>query len=358
MFAGGFGLREQQDLKPDADTLYMIASNTKAMTTLMLAKLVDEGKLTWETPVAKVLPAFKLGNADTTSRVLIKHLICACSAFRARTSNGSCNTTASPDDGARDARHDAADHQVWRDVSVFEPARRAGGSSAVTSRIRSAAGDGIRRSHGVPGIRSSRDEGDHLRLQASARGESRLAALAGRGRQAGARRDGNQLRHHPRAAGRRRLEQRRMLKYVQMEARWRMLPGGRRYIARDTLLARRDKQVPLGQDAFYGMGLVVDSTYGTPVVHHGGDMIGYHSDMIWLPEHNVGAVILTNGDPGWALRGPFQRKLLEVLFDGRPQADADVPAQAKASSIGLPRIGSCSWCPAAASDVTKLATRP
>ena len=120
------------------------------------------------------------------------------------------------------------------------------------------------------------------------------------------------------------------------------MPGGRRYIARDTLLARRDKQVPLGQDAFYGMGLVVDSTYGTPVVHHGGDMIGYHSDMIWLPEHNVGAVILTNGDPGWALRGPFQRKLLEVLFDGRPQADADVPAQAKASSIGLPRIGSCS----------------
>ena len=37
---------------------------------------------------------------------------------------------------------------------------------------------------------------------------NRLAALAGRGRQAGARRDGNQLRHHPRAAGRRRLEQR------------------------------------------------------------------------------------------------------------------------------------------------------
>ena len=28
-------------------------------------------------------------------------------------------------------------------------------------------------------------------------------------------------------------------------------------------------------------------------------MIGFHSDMIWLPEHNVGAVILTNGDPGW-----------------------------------------------------------
>jgi hypothetical protein len=144
---------------------------------------------------------------------------------------------------------------------------------------------------------------------------------------------------------------------VQMELDGGLLPGGRRYIARDTLLARRDKQVPLGQDAFYGMGLVVDSTYGTPVVHHGGDMIGYHSDMIWLPEHNIGAVILTNGDPGWALRGPFQRKLLEVLFDGRPEADADVPAQAKSFFDRLAADRKLLMVPAAASDVTKLATR-
>jgi CubicO group peptidase (beta-lactamase class C family) len=82
VFAGGFGLRELgKDLKPDADTLDMIASNTKAMTTLMLAKLVDEGQLTWETPVATVLPAFKLRNADTTSRVLIKHRVCACTGL-------------------------------------------------------------------------------------------------------------------------------------------------------------------------------------------------------------------------------------------------------------------------------------
>ena len=62
--------------------------------------------------------------------------------------------------------------------------------------------------------------------------------------------------------------------------------------------------------------------YGMPVVHHGGDMIGFHSDMMWLPEHGVGAVILTNGDPGWLVRTVFRRKLLEVLFDGKPEADA------------------------------------
>ena len=46
VFAGGFGVRELGGTeKVDANTLFMIASNTKAMTTLMLAKLVDEGKL-------------------------------------------------------------------------------------------------------------------------------------------------------------------------------------------------------------------------------------------------------------------------------------------------------------------------
>ncbi len=75
---------------------------------------------------------------------------------------------------------------------------------------------------------------------------------------------------------------------------------------------------------------MVDTVYGTPVVHHGGDMIGFHSDMMWLPEHGVGAVILTNGDPGWIIRTVFRRKLLEVLFDGKQEADGQITAQAKA----------------------------
>jgi hypothetical protein len=81
-------------------------------------------------------------------------------------------------------------------------------------------------------------------------------------------------------------------------------------------------QVAMSKDESYDMGLMVDTTYGVPVVHHGGDMIGHHSDIVWLPEQNVGAIILTNGDAGWLLRNRFRRKLLEVLFDGRLEADA------------------------------------
>lgn len=75
----GFGVRELgKPAKVDGDTRFMIASNTKALTTLMLAKLVDAGKLDWNAPVTSVYPAFKLGDANTTRKVLVKHLVCAC----------------------------------------------------------------------------------------------------------------------------------------------------------------------------------------------------------------------------------------------------------------------------------------
>ena len=114
---------------------------------------------------------------------------------------------------------------------------------------------------------------------------------------------------------------RELARYVEMELAKGMLPGGKRLVSAENLLARYQPKVPLGEDATYGMALMVEKRYGIPVVHHGGDMPGYHSDMIWLPEHGVGAVILTNADSGVMLRGLLQRRLLEVLFDGKPEAE-------------------------------------
>jgi len=65
----------------DENTLFMAASNTKGMTTLLLSELVDEKKLRWDQPVVEVYPTFKLGDADTTKRVLVKNLICACTGL-------------------------------------------------------------------------------------------------------------------------------------------------------------------------------------------------------------------------------------------------------------------------------------
>src|SRR5580658_10921924 len=78
VFQGGFGARQLGEAeKVDQNTLFMAASNTRGMTTLLLAELVDQRKLRWDEPVVQAYPPFKLGDADKTKKVLVENLICA-----------------------------------------------------------------------------------------------------------------------------------------------------------------------------------------------------------------------------------------------------------------------------------------
>jgi CubicO group peptidase (beta-lactamase class C family)/microsomal dipeptidase-like Zn-dependent dipeptidase len=66
----------------DADTLFKIASNTKAMTTGMLARLVDAGKLRWDDPVMKYLPDFRMSDAWITREIRVRDLLIHDSGLR------------------------------------------------------------------------------------------------------------------------------------------------------------------------------------------------------------------------------------------------------------------------------------
>jgi len=146
-------------------------------------------------------------------------------------------------------------------------------------------------------------------------------------------------------------------RYVLLELAKGTLPDGTRLVSEASLRARVEPQILLGEDAFYGMALIVDRKYGIPIVHHGGDMAGYHSDMMWLPEQGVGAVILTNGDAGWRLRGPFLRKLLEVVFDGNDEAAEDVAASARTMKAQIAKERERLVVPADPAEAGKLAAR-
>src|SRR5690606_926380 len=60
----------------DADTLFAIASNSKAFTTAALAILVDEGKLKWDDPVRKYLPEFELYDRYVSEQMTVRDLVC------------------------------------------------------------------------------------------------------------------------------------------------------------------------------------------------------------------------------------------------------------------------------------------
>ncbi|MBC8172134.1 MAG: beta-lactamase family protein, partial [Anaerolineae bacterium] len=75
VYTNGFGMRELEGEPVDADTLFMIGSQTKSMTTLVLASLVDDEVFAWDTPVIEVLPSFALADPAITPQIRIRDLV-------------------------------------------------------------------------------------------------------------------------------------------------------------------------------------------------------------------------------------------------------------------------------------------
>jgi len=146
-----------------------------------------------------------------------------------------------------------------------------------------------------------------------------------------------------------------MILYVRNELTEGVLPDGRRLVSASNLLARRRRGVPVGEDQWYGMGLEEDATWGVSVIHHGGDLAGYHSDFLVIPSAQVGAVILTNAENGVYLRRPFMRRLLEVLYDGHAEAAGDIKARARQIEAERVEFRRRLLVPAAPADVAQIA---
>lgn len=359
VFAGGFGVRELgKPERVDGDTLFQVASNTKPLTTLLLAKLVDEGRLTWDTPVATVLPSFKLGDAATTSRVLVKHLICACTGLPRKDFDwllefaGSTPATALGVLGAVQPTSNFGEMFQYSN-GLAAAGGFVAGHVAFPALELGAAYDQAMQSRVFDPLGMSATTFDFDR---ALRGNHAAPhALDIDGKPAAAVMEINYAIVPMRPAGGAWSNVKDLMRYLAMELARGTLPNGERYIGEAALLARRERQVSIGSDVTYGMGLRVDSTWGIPVISHGGSMIGYKTDMFFLPDHGIGGVILTNSDSGQAILGHFKRKLLEVVFDGRPEADAKLAAGVRSMQTYIASERERLTVPPAAEDVRKLA---
>jgi len=359
VYQGGFGVRELgKPEKVDEQTVFMAASNTKGMTTLLLSELVDQKKLRWDEPVIDVYPSFKLGDADTTKKVLVKNLICACTGlprqdlewlfeFKNATPEselallGTMEPTSKFGEVFQYSNLMAAAagyigaHIIYPDKElgagydaamqkmIFDPL---GMKSTTFDYARALASD-----HATP-------HGDDID------GKPTVASMAI-----------NYSIVPARPAGAVWTSSADLIRYVQLELNLGKLPNGKQLVSAQNLLERRKPQVSLGEDSFYGMGLIVDRTYGVPVVSHGGSMSGFKSNLYFLPDYGVGAVLLTNSDNGGMMLGPFGRRLLEILFDGKPEAVADVASRAATHKAALAKDRERLIVPAAPDLVAGLA---
>ncbi|HPE34978.1 MAG TPA: serine hydrolase [Bacteroidales bacterium] len=76
IFSKGYGVTEINTKElVDAETLFPIASNTKAMTVAALSVLVDRGLISWDDRVINYLPYFQLYNPYVTQNMTIRDLL-------------------------------------------------------------------------------------------------------------------------------------------------------------------------------------------------------------------------------------------------------------------------------------------
>jgi len=74
--AHGFGVRSANGRDPVGErTMFHIASTQKPMTSMFVATLVDQGLLGWDTPIADVVPQFRLSDEAATRTVSMRHLL-------------------------------------------------------------------------------------------------------------------------------------------------------------------------------------------------------------------------------------------------------------------------------------------
>ena len=361
VWEGGLGMKELG--KPgavDAETLFMAASNTKGMTTLLLAKLVDQGKVKWDDFVTKAYPKFRLGDAKTTQQVRIEHLICACTGrprqdlpwlFKFRKANAALSVELL---GKMQPTSGFGEVFQYSNIMASGAGYVAGYLYNPRIELGAAYDEGMRRLIFEPlGMKSTTFDyaralkGNHATPHGyDIDGSQRVASM-----------DLNYSIHPHRPAGGVWTSARDLIRYVQLELAKGKLPNGEVLVSETNLLARRKPYVKVGEHGSYGMGLQVDTRWGTPVVFHGGSMLGFKSDLMFLPEHNVGAVILTNSDSGGAMLGAFRRRFLEVLFDGRPEAAEDVAKNAENSKAVRAKFREKLVVPPDAQAAGRLATR-
>ncbi|UHQ23044.1 beta-lactamase family protein [Lysobacter sp. 5GHs7-4] len=319
-YVGGLGVRQVgSNAKVDASTRFLTASATKPLTSLMLAKLVDEKKLDWDASPAQLFPAFKLADPALSRRIQVRNLLCACTGIPPQDKEWEFS---GDEMGPEDVLRVLSGVQATADIGeLYQYSNLMGAAAgylgAHIAHPELPLGAAYDRSmqervFDPLGMRSTTFDFD-LALRGNVAsphattidGEVALAAMGYNRASIPMRPDGGAW-----------SDIRDMAAYLRMELASGLLPDGSRYIGAAALKERWKNQVARGGlDQWYGMGLKTDRQLGVLQVFHGGSMAGYQTEVRWLPEAGAGYVLMMNADAGAQLRGLMADRFIEVLFD-------------------------------------------
>jgi CubicO group peptidase (beta-lactamase class C family) len=339
VYAEGFGVRREGGSEPvTPSTRFMIGSTTKSLTTLMMAKLVDLARFAWTTPVAQVLPGFSLADADITNKLEMRHTVSASTGmprrdmdllFRFRGVRAEDRIaemkTMLPTTGFGEtfqysnylvaAGGYAAAHSFEPQLPlgdayesamnrlVFEPL----GMRATSVLHNDSAEDAAPHSHDLSGSPVPIDPViEHFANAVAPAGSVWSTVLD-------------------------------MASYLRFELRNGLNDAGDRIVSLENLMARRQPAIKIDDKSSYGLGLFLSKPQGIDEIGHGGNTMGFTSEMLFLPKHGIGVSVLVNLRAANSFTLALHQRLLELLFDAESKADAMIAATATSLAKALER---------------------
>jgi CubicO group peptidase (beta-lactamase class C family) len=322
----GFGVIEHgKSAKVTPDTLFGIASNTKAMTAALLANLVDEGKLTWQTKVIDIIPEFQMPNAYVTREFTITDLL----AHNSGLGLGAGDLMIWPHTTLTNA-------DIIKGLKYLPEASSFRSEFAYDNLMYIIAGEVIARVTGKPwseviqeriftplGMNNTRATFSliektnnnvaraHVPLndELNVVGGNFLEKFSSAGSVASSVNDMSlwlkaQLNQGAYGA---KLDEKspRLFSAKQSHTMWKA----------QTLLSVSDKATKQDKTHFsaYGLGWFMKDYHGVKLIHHSGGILGMVSKVVLVPEEDLAMVILTNQQSGYAFNAIYQQILNEYL---------------------------------------------
>ena len=328
VYAEGFGVTSATDPQPvTADTRFMIGSTTKSLTTLMMARLVEAGRFAWTTPVTDLLPGFALADAGVTAQVQMRHTVGAGTGMPRRDTDLMFRM-----DGV------TAEHRM-AEMREMTPTTGFGETFQYSNYLVAAGGYAAARAY-VPDGTLENAYGSAMRelvFEPLGMTRSTTTAAAAHARDAAP--------HALDFAGNVAVLDPRIERFVDgvapAGAAWSTAGDMARYLihelGRDASDARRRPQTRIDGTSSYGLGLFLTREHGISVIEHGGNTLGFTSDMFFLPVNGFGVVVLTNmgGTHGGiyganAFRIAVRQRIFELVL-GAPAVSEQTLASATRS---------------------------
>jgi CubicO group peptidase (beta-lactamase class C family) len=312
--------------QPDAitpETLFPIASCSKAFTTTVMAMLIDDGQLAWDDHVHKHVPTFHLSDPLIDAEVTLRDLLCHRTGVRSHDLLW-YNSPFSQEERIRRLAHLPVD-QPFRASFHYQSSMFTVAGHAVSSASGSAWADLIRKRLLVP-----LDMKAVVLTTTDAQKTNDHASPHRRNKNGDVEVIDWYPMTQPEPAGSVHANARDLAKWLKFhlgDGTW----NGKRLVSTKNLRETHSPQIvipfkgvvkeqnPESTQMSYGLGWVVQDYRGRRMLDHGGMIDGFRTHVALLPDEGIGVVLLNNLDQT-AMNLALTNSLLDLLL-GEPKRD-------------------------------------